>query len=213
LSEIEQITGTVFGNEGLKVPKGRDRRIERTQQLLRGALRSLIQERGFEALTVQEIIDRANVGRATFYSHFDNKDDLLVSGFEDLRASLKTRQREAFSRGRTIEERVFGFSQEVFAHTNEYRDAFRVMVGQRSGAVVQRLLHKLLVELIREDVKRNVVKAESAPVQTEAVVHFITGALVGVLMWWLDGRMRLSVDEVNAYFRKLAIPALKAARA
>jgi AcrR family transcriptional regulator len=197
----------------LKVPKGRDRRIERTQQLLRGALRSLIQEKGFEALTVQEIIDRANVGRATFYSHFDNKDDLLVSGFEDLRASLKTRQREAFSRGRTIEERVFGFSQEVFAHTNEYRDAFRVMVGQRSGAVVQRLLHKLLVELIREDVKRNVVKAESAPVQTEAVVHFITGALVGVLMWWLDGRMRLSVDEVNAYFRKLAIPALKAARA
>jgi AcrR family transcriptional regulator len=195
------------------VPKRRDRRVERTQQLIRGALLSLIQEKGFETLTVQEIIDRANVGRATFYSHFDNKDDLLVSGFEDLRASLKTRQREAFSRGRTIEERVFGFSQEVFAHTNEYRDAFRVMVGQRSGAVVQRLLHKLLVELIREDVKRNVVKAESTPVQTEAVVHFITGALVGVLMWWLDGRMRLSVDEVNAYFRKLAIPALKAARA
>lgn len=128
----------------MKVPKRRDRRIERTQQLLRGALRSLIQEKGFEALTVQEIIDRANIGRATFYSHFDNKDDLLASGFEDLRASLKTRQRDAFSRGHTIEDRVFGFSQEVFAHTNEYREAFRAMVGQRSGAVVQRLLHKLL---------------------------------------------------------------------
>jgi AcrR family transcriptional regulator len=193
------------------VSKGRDRRIERTQQLLRGALRSLIQEKGFEALTVQEIIDRANVGRATFYSHFDNKDDLLVSGFEDLRASLKARQRDAFSRGRTIEERVFGFSQEVFSHTNEYRDAFRAMVGQRSGAVVQRLLHKLLVELIREDVKRTVVRGDS-PVHTEALVHFIAGALVGVLMWWLDGRMRLSVDDVNAYFRRLALPALKAAR-
>jgi AcrR family transcriptional regulator len=202
----------MFGNEELKVPKGRDRRVERTQQLLRGALRSLIHEKGFEALTVQEIIDRANVGRATFYSHFDNKDDLLVSGFEDLRASLKARQRDAFSRGHAIEERVFGFSQEVFAHTNEYRDAFRAMVGQRSGAVVQRLLQKLLVELIREDVKRTVVKTESSPAQTEALVHFITGALVGVLMWWLDGRMRLSVDDVNAYFRKLAIPALKAAR-
>jgi AcrR family transcriptional regulator len=193
------------------VSKGRDRRIERTQQLLRGALRSLIQEKGFEALTVQEIIDRANVGRATFYSHFDNKDDLLVSGFEDLRASLKARQRDAFSRGRTIEERVFGFSQEVFSHTNEYRDAFRAMVGQRSGAVVQRLLHKLLVELIREDVKRTVVRGDN-PVHTEALVHFIAGALVGVLMWWLDGRMRLSVDDVNAYFRRLALPALKAAR-
>jgi AcrR family transcriptional regulator len=196
----------------MKVPKRRDRRIDRTQQLLRGALRSLIQEKGFEALTVQEIIDRANIGRATFYSHFDNKDDLLASGFEDLRASLQARQRDAFSRGHTIEDRLFGFSQEVFAHTNEYREAFRAMVGQRSGAVVQRLLHKLLVELIREDVRRTVVRADSSPVQTEALVHFITGALVGVLMWWLDGRMRLSVGEVNAYFRRLALPALKAAR-
>jgi AcrR family transcriptional regulator len=196
----------------MRVPTGRDRRIVRTQQLLRGALRSLIQEKGFEALTVQEIIDRADVGRATFYSHFDNKDDLLVSGFEDLRASLRARQREAFSRGHTIEDRVFGFSHEVFAHTNEYREAFRAMVGQRSGAVVQRLLHKLLVDLIREDVKRTVVRAERTPMQTEALVHFIAGALVGVLMWWLDGRMRLSVEEVNAYFRRLALPALKAAR-
>lgn len=194
------------------MPKKRDRRIERTQQVLRGALVSLIREKGFEALTVQEIIDRANVGRATFYSHFDNKDDLLVSGFEDLRASLRARQREAFSRGRTIEERVFGFSQEVFAHTNEYREAFRAMVGHRSGAIVQRLLHKLLVELIREDVKGTVGRTKSTSVHTEALVHFITGALVGVLMWWLDGRMRLSIDEMNRYFRTLALPVLKAAR-
>jgi hypothetical protein len=84
---------------------------------------------------------------------------------------------------------------------------------QRCTAPFGRLLHKLLVELIREDVKRTVVRTETTPVQTEALSHFITGALVGVLMWWLDGKMRLSVDEVNAYFRKLAIPALKAARA
>jgi AcrR family transcriptional regulator len=194
------------------VPKRRDRRVERTQQLLRGALRSLIQEKGFEALTVQDIIDRANVGRATFYAHFDNKDDLLVSGFDELRASLKARQRDAFERGQTIEDRVFGFSQEVFAHTSEYRDAFRAMVGKRSGAVVERLLHKLLVDLIREDVKRTLARTESSAVPTEALVQFIAGALFGLLMWWLDGKTRLSVGEVTALFRKLAIPALKAAR-
>src|SRR5262245_58324705 len=122
--------------------KRKDRRVERTEQLIRGALLSLIKEKGFEDLTVQEIIDRANVGRATFYAHFDNKDDLLVSGFEDLRASLKMRQREAFKRGRTVEERALGFSEEVFAHTHEYREVFRVMVGKRSGAAVERMLHK-----------------------------------------------------------------------
>ena len=193
------------------MPKKKDRRIERTQQLIRGALRSLIQEQGFEALTVQQIIDRANVGRATFYAHFDNKDDLLASGFEELRASLKARQREALSRGRRVEDRVFAFSQDVFAHTDEYRDVFRAMVGKRSGATVQRLLHKLLVDLVREDVNATVARSGSGAFPPEALVRFITGALVGLLTWWLDGRMRLSVVEVNALFRTLAIPALKAA--
>jgi AcrR family transcriptional regulator len=193
------------------VAKKRDRRVERTEQLLRGALAALIREKGFEALTVQEIIDRANIGRATFYAHFDNKDDLLVSGFEGLRASLRTRQREAFARGRTIEERVFGFSRDVFAHTNEYRDVFRAMVGKRSGAVVERVLHKLLIELLREDVTGMVGRTRSREAQAEALVQFLAGALFGLLLWWLDGRPRLSVAEVDARFRTMALPAFKAA--
>ena len=60
-----------------------DRRVQRTQRLLRTARVSLIEEKGFEALTVQDIIDRANVGRATFYAHFN----LLVSG--NLRSRFK----------------------------------------------------------------------------------------------------------------------------
>ena len=191
--------------------KKRDRRVERTEQLLRGALVALIKEKGFEALTVQEIIDRANVGRATFYAHFDNKDDLLVSGFEALRTSLRTRQREAFTGGRTTEDRVFGFSREVFAHTNEYRDVFRAMVGKRSGAVVERLLHKLLIELLRKDVTVAVGGARSREVQAEALVQFLAGALFGLLMWWLDGRGKLSEAEIESLFRKMALPAFTAA--
>jgi AcrR family transcriptional regulator len=56
-----------------------DRRVQKTHQLIQSALMALIQEKRFEALSLQDIIDRANVGRATFYTHFDNKEDLLVS--------------------------------------------------------------------------------------------------------------------------------------
>ena len=77
---------------------------------------------------------------------------------------------------------------------------------------MERLLHKLFVELVPEDVKRMDVRVDSSTVHAEALVRFIAGACVGVLMWWLDGRLRLSIDEVNAYFRRLALPALKAAR-
>jgi len=71
--------------------KKEDRRVQRTKRLLREALLALIREKRFEALSVQDVIDRADVGRATLYVHFDNKEDLLVSGFDGLRASLKER--------------------------------------------------------------------------------------------------------------------------
>ena len=74
--------------------KKTDRRVQRTQQLLEQALLSLIKEKAFDTISVQEIIDRANVGRATFYQHYDNKEDLLESGFKGLEARLRERQRE-----------------------------------------------------------------------------------------------------------------------
>jgi AcrR family transcriptional regulator len=196
---------------GLPLARKQDRRVQRTQQLLRGALLSLIQEKGFEVLSVQEIIDRANVGRATFYAHFENKQDLLVSGFEELRASLKARQSAALLRGRSVDERALAFSYDMFAHANEYRDVFRAMVGRRSGAVVQQLLHKLLADLVREDLKAIVPRAAATPVPMEATVQFIAGSFFGLLIWWVDGKMRLSVEDVNGLFRQLVLPALKTA--
>ena len=130
-----------------------DRRIQRTQELLKTALMSLIQEKGFEALSVQDIIDRANVGRATFYAHFDNKEDLLRSGIEGLRQSLRECQRKALSQTPRTEERVFAFSREMFTHANEHRDVFRAMLGKRSGSVIQQLFHRMLIDLVREEVK------------------------------------------------------------
>jgi AcrR family transcriptional regulator len=172
---------------------------------------SLIQEKGFEALSVQDIIDRANVGRATFYAHFDNKEDLLASGIEGLRASLKERQRQALSQAIGTDERLFAFSQEMFVHANEHRDVFRAMAGKRSGAVIQQLLHKMLVDLVRDEAKTMTSRSDTSSVPMEAVVQFVAGGLFGLLMWWANGKMRLSVEEVNTLFRRLAIPAVKAA--
>ena len=171
---------------------------------------ALIQEKGFEALSVQNIIDQANVGRATFYAHFDSKEDLLASGIENLRESLKERQRHARLAGGS-DERLFAFSRELFTHADAHRTVFRAMVGKRSGAVVQQLLQKMLVDLVREEVKGTwAEKANETPI--EAVSQFIGSGLFGLLMWWGNGKMRMAVDDVDSMFRRLAIPSLKAAR-
>jgi AcrR family transcriptional regulator len=187
-----------------------DRRVERTRQLIRAAFRSLLEEKGYETVTVQDIIDRANVGRATFYAHFDNKDELFASGFDELRASLKALQRAALLRGADLGERVFAFSEEMFAHANQYRNVFQAMVGKQSGVVVQRLLHKLLVDLVRDDVKAASGRGATSAVAVDAVAQFIAGGLFGLLVWWLNARPRLSATEMNALFRILAMPALAA---
>src|SRR5690349_10072505 len=79
-----------------------DRRIQRTRQLLLDALSTLILEKGYEAITVQDLIDRANLGRSTFYSHFQDKEDLLLKGVESLWNGLETHLRAATPEEETI---------------------------------------------------------------------------------------------------------------
>ena len=109
-----------------------------------------------------------------------------------------------------IGERVFAFSHELFAHIDDHRDLFRAMAGKRSGAVVQSVVHKLLLDLVREDVKSTFPSAEAGGIRAEALAQFVAGGMFGLVMWWMGARTRPSVDELDVAFRRLAIAALKA---
>lgn len=192
------------------MPKA-DRRVERTRALIRAALRSLLDEKRYESLTVQQIIDRANVGRATFYAHFESKDDLFVSGFDELRCALRARQREAAAREADADDTLFAFGSDLFAHAGEYRDVFQRMAGTPTGATVERVLRKLLLDLVRADVtvalrRTNTPRAAAV----EPVARFLAGGMYALLIWWLTDRPQLSATDMTALFRRMAIPALQA---
>src|SRR6202012_5392571 len=68
-----------------------DRRVRRTRDLLHRALLDLIAEKGYPHITVQDILDRADVGRSTFYTHYRDKEDLLRSGIADFNAAAEGR--------------------------------------------------------------------------------------------------------------------------
>ena len=80
-----------------------DRRIRRTQKSLHEALISLVLEKNYDSITVQEILDRADVGRSTFYAHFDGKDKLLLSGTHELRNTLNAALQRERSSAKTHE--------------------------------------------------------------------------------------------------------------
>src|SRR3989337_392751 len=91
-----------------------DRRAARTRKALHGALMSLILRQGYEATTIQDIIDEADVGRSTFYDHYTGKEDLLRKGFQTMRRELAEAQRVARGRSDSGHDEPFGFSLALF---------------------------------------------------------------------------------------------------
>ena len=87
-----------------------DRRSARTRRALHEALISLILRKGYDGITIQEIIDEADIGRATFYAHYRGKEDLLRGGFEALRAELKAARRTASSKRGVEQDGPLAFS-------------------------------------------------------------------------------------------------------
>src|SRR3954470_8311501 len=101
-----------------------DRRVARTRAMLQQAHISLILKKGYEAITVDEICDAANVGRSTFYAHYTSKDDLRRSGLEHLRKELVDRQKRALAEG-NVRDRSLGFSLAMFEHARDHIDLYK----------------------------------------------------------------------------------------
>jgi AcrR family transcriptional regulator len=191
--------------------KRSDRRVERTRRLLDDALQALIVEKGFEAVSVQEILDKADVGRSTFYAHFSDKEDLLTYGLGKLHGALRAQQQRAAQATPLADRRRFAFSRDVFTHTAEHRDLFALMIGRRSGAVVEQHFQRMLLELVRAELGAPSVQSKGRAAALEAISQHVTGGLVALVRWWVGGRPRLSVDEVDELFQRLVAPALEAA--
>ncbi|MCK4727276.1 MAG: TetR/AcrR family transcriptional regulator, partial [Anaerolineales bacterium] len=111
-----------------------DRRVQRTRQLLRDALVSLILEKGYQKITIQDIIDRANVGRSTFYSHYRDKDDLLLSGFDELAHDLHRHMRSPDTTGDDHGHLLH--SLEFFIHACNNRELYIAMSESGGGDLI-----------------------------------------------------------------------------
>lgn len=181
-----------------------DRRVTRTQTALREALIELILERGWDEISVQDICDRADIGRSTFYGHFTCKEELLTSAFGDLRKTLRAQQMNSGD----LRTPVFGFVQGLIEHVYENQRLFRAVIGKRSGLAIQRRFRQLLIELVNEDLTLGGI-----PVARRAAGgHYIAGALFELLTWWIDSRSQLSPHELELIFRELTIPVFSALR-
>jgi AcrR family transcriptional regulator len=181
-----------------------DRRVLRTRRALRLAFVSLLAERGWDGVSVRAVCERADVGRSTFYMHFEGKEDLLEGGLDDLARELR-RQVPQDGAGDTA---LLPFAWGLIEHVRDQRRLFRSIVGRRSGHIVQMRFRAMVRDLVAEDLARHAGPSW----QRDAAAHYVAGALVELLAWWMEGRRSATTDEIEDLLRELTLPAVAALR-
>jgi len=183
-----------------------DRRVQRTRTLLQDALIALVLEQGYAAVTVQDIIDRANIGRATFYAHVLDKQQLLLSGFEQLRVFLAQPHAAMAASG----EQRLGFSLALFEHALRYRRVYQALIGKQSGAVGLEHMQQLLTALVRDELAALARRDDSVPIPREIVVQYTVSVFMGLLIWWADHKPPDTAAQMDAIFQQLTRPGVLA---
>jgi len=173
--------------------KKTDARGQRTRRQLGKAIVELIQEKRFDDITVQNVIDRAVIGRATFYSHYRDKEDLFACQWQMLIEEIARRIQWDKAGSDSFFPVAF-----LFAHFLQTQRLYRGLV--RSGKAdamlksgIEYLNHKLETELSNRPTLRI-----SVPVGVAA--HYLANEVFALLKWWLDDGMRYTPDQMNGIF-------------
>jgi AcrR family transcriptional regulator len=172
--------------------------------MLTEALVALMIEKRYDTITVQEIIDRANVGRSTFYAHFLDKEDLLqgeVSRLVDALASHMERD----ARGSRIIP-----SLELLRHVGESQALVNALVRGRAIEQVLKTMQLHLGRHIEAGLARRLAPGSIPIVPLSVVAQHLAGSLMSLMQWWLERDMPESPEQLDEYFVQLVRPSVRA---
>jgi AcrR family transcriptional regulator len=172
-----------------------DRRVRRSRRVLQQALVDLVLERGWSSVTVEQIIDRADVSRATFYAHYASKDLLLEAVMTELWKGLG---REAGVLGpvdtTVLRGAVLGV---IFQHAAEHRDLYRLVCSGAADGRPLRTFSTVMAQLIRAGFDTRAVNLGITPRQpTEFLARMLTAEVVAALTWWLEDPQAPGADDL-----------------
>lgn len=173
------------------------------------AFSTLLAEKSYSKITVQEIIDAANVGRTTFYAHFEIKDDLLKELCEELFGHIISSALDCtHTHGLYSDENA---PESVFCHLLQHlKENGRNIIGLlscESSEIFLRYFKDSLNELIQTQfVNQN--RNTNIDIPQDFLINHISGSFVEMVLWWIKGRMKQTPAELDRYFRAVIEPVL-----
>jgi|WetSurMetagenome_2_1015567.scaffolds.fasta_scaffold361133_1 AcrR family transcriptional regulator len=189
-----------------------DRRARRTRRLLREALFALILENGYDAVTIEDITEHADLGRTTFYLHYKDKEDLLIQCIQEVANELASQIDLVIPSsnypGGLVESNPILF---VFQHASQNAILYRIILrGEGSSYKASSRLREIISHYAYEflDERRNRFHITNA-VPLEVIANYFSGSLLGMLTWWLENNMPYPVQEISEMFRRLFFTGLR----
>lgn len=176
-----------------------ERRKQRTRQQLKQAAIELILEKGYDEVSVQDITDRADLGRGTFYVHFTDKEDIVWStlreGFDGLDNDLKERYY-----GRVPSPRFEYFMWlHMFEYAGENRNLFLVMLGGKGASWMTERIVEYLVGIVVDNMGAGYCFPE-VKTSRQIYAQVVMGGLVRLLQWWLQTPNEYTAQQMAVQF-------------
>jgi AcrR family transcriptional regulator len=179
-----------------------DRRVQRTRKSLQDSLLALILEEGYDEISIQDITEKANLGRATFYLHFKDKDELLLEVMNQLildfmeQAPQLTEAQWRLEDTKTI-VKLFDFAA---AHY----DLYRILTIGSGGITASRQLHHSIAENIMGFIQAELDTLDAQPVlPVDFIANHFSGSLLATIYWWLDNDLPYTSEEMAAMFQNI----------
>lgn len=171
------------------------RRRLQTRNLLIQAALALVLEKGFEAISIQEITDRADLGRGTFYIHFKDKEDVVWMAFQDMFHQLEQQAHQELDRS-TPQVEYYGLLN-IFRHALANRDLYRVMFGGQGSARLTTRAQDFLAQTFMRDIQTAPEPPEvDFNIPNEIEAQILAGLISRLLYWWLETPNHYSAEQM-----------------
>jgi AcrR family transcriptional regulator len=182
--------------------------VQKTRKLLQDALVELISEKSFDAVKIQDILDKANVGRSTFYAHYQDKGELLHSCFEEVQKILEQHTAGLSSGFRKAPdfEYDFDFTLKFFKFAERNSRLIKAML-KHPGLTGQFV--DSLVDLSNGPIRTHLAQEKNSDIPSEIIIHYFISAFLGTLKWWVSKDMPCTAEEADGYFKQLAQPTMR----
>lgn len=179
-----------------------DRRVQRTRELLQNALIDLISEQGYDNITIQDIVDRAGVGRTTFYLHFSSKDELFISCHEAIVSQFEFGPLWPFTREELLSPEPPQGMISAYAHLHGARPMLYPIFQGKDSALILRRMRDWSAQEIEANL-RTVFDEIDSTIPFVLLANTLAGAQIAMIHWWLEKRQPYSPEELAMAFHRL----------